>query len=281
MTHTDAEKTVLDNINAMMQDFSKAETKIAEFIIQNTDVAVNCNVSELANQSGVSDATVIRFCKHLGYEGYYQMRLFLSRDKGRKETRLIHTDESKESAAYFYRRISDSVLSTAGLVDDEVYKNVLQVLLNAAIVHLVAAGNTSTLTMYLGPRLEQLGIRCMYNQLPEHYIPHLDLAGENDVLLAISGSGTSKYVVKALELAKRKGIKSIVLTQYQHSPASRIADYLIVTAERKDGKNPLSYGSRLSEMVVLEVLFQMLEHALSRTEEEAEASDLLLSEMKL
>ena len=70
--------------------------KVADFILANPGLAVNANVSELANYSGVSDATVVRFCKHLGYEGYYQMRLLLARDIGRRTviTDMVNQDET-------------------------------------------------------------------------------------------------------------------------------------------------------------------------------------------
>ena len=46
-----------------------AERKVADFVLENPERAVNANVSELANLSGVSDATVIRFCKRIGFQG--------------------------------------------------------------------------------------------------------------------------------------------------------------------------------------------------------------------
>ena len=57
----------------------------------------------------------------------------------------------------------------------------------------------------------------------------------SEVVLAISGTGTSKYVVKALELAKQKGMKSIAVTAYQYSPVSRIADLLLLSPPRGSG----------------------------------------------
>ena len=79
-----AQKNVLLRITEMYDKIFQAEKKVADFILKNPELAVNANVSELANYSGVSDATVIRLCKHLGYQGYYQMKICLSRDIGRR-----------------------------------------------------------------------------------------------------------------------------------------------------------------------------------------------------
>jgi DNA-binding MurR/RpiR family transcriptional regulator len=78
-------RTVIDTIQEHYDNIFNAEKKVADFILSNPEKAVNANVSELASFSGVSDATVIRFCKHIGYQGYYQLRINLSRDY-RQET---------------------------------------------------------------------------------------------------------------------------------------------------------------------------------------------------
>ena len=76
-------KTVVEMIREKYNQIFMAERKVADFVLENPERAVNANVSELANLSGVSDATVIRFCKRIGFQGHYQFRITLSRDLGR------------------------------------------------------------------------------------------------------------------------------------------------------------------------------------------------------
>ena len=62
-------KTVVEMIREKYNQIFMAERKVADFVLENPERAVNANVSELANLSGVSDATVIRFCKRIGISG--------------------------------------------------------------------------------------------------------------------------------------------------------------------------------------------------------------------
>lgn len=94
MSNTE-QKNVLITITEKYDEIFKAEKKVADFILKNPEVAVNANVSELANYSGVSDATVIRLCKHLGYSGYYQMKICLSRDMGSRDSGRKKKNQSK------------------------------------------------------------------------------------------------------------------------------------------------------------------------------------------
>ena len=89
------ENNVFETIRERYDSIFEAEKKVADYILEYPEKAVDYNVSELADVSGVSDATVIRMCKHIGYQGYYQLRLQLSRDIGKLHQE--QTEDRKES----------------------------------------------------------------------------------------------------------------------------------------------------------------------------------------
>lgn len=280
MNKLEHEKTVLVSITEMYDKFFQAERKVADFILKNPNVAVNANVSELANYSGVSDATVIRFCKHLGYDGYYQLRLCLSRDMGRS-TLSMDVDKHIDTSVYgLFRQVADNAISCSTSVNEQVFQDVVKLIADSSMLYFAAAGNTSTLGMYFASRIERLGIRCCYNLLPEHYMGQLHLAKKGDVLLTISKSGTSRSVVTALELAKEKGMKTIAVTGHRYSPVSRIVDYLLLTASSQYDEEVLPRTSCLSEMIVMEVLTKTLEQHLAFNADAMDAQEILLSDSK-
>ena len=70
---------VIETIKENYQQMFAAEKKVADYILAYPEQVVSASVSELAELSGVRDATVIRMCKHLGYQGFYQMKINLAR----------------------------------------------------------------------------------------------------------------------------------------------------------------------------------------------------------
>ena len=118
---SEVQKTVLETIDEMYDKIFQAERKVADFVRKNPELVVNANVSELANYSGVSDATVIRMCKHLGYEGYYQMKICLSGDLGGTSILLGRRNSSDTKMDYF-RDIAEGILQTEAAVDEAVFK---------------------------------------------------------------------------------------------------------------------------------------------------------------
>ena len=96
------QREVLDVIKEKYGEIFAAEKKVADFVLQNPQKTVDSNVSEIAKQSGVSDATVVRMCHHIGYTGYYQFRITLARDLGKKQYEGIVIPKSSGAIEKLY-----------------------------------------------------------------------------------------------------------------------------------------------------------------------------------
>ncbi|MCC8141030.1 MAG: MurR/RpiR family transcriptional regulator [Lachnospiraceae bacterium] len=255
----ESKKNVLNTIAEMYDEIFKAEQKVADYILANPERTITANVSELANFSGVSEATVIRLCKHLGFSGYYELKICLSRDIGsqtpsaKSEKQLLET-----STGAYFQTIGGRIAQIGDSMDEEVFRGAVKLLVESKRIHVIALGNTSPVAMYAGYRLERLGLRCSMSLQPEYYVNHINLAQEGECVLAISRSGTTKTVIRTMEFAKEKGLKIVAVTGYRYSPMSYLADYLLLTfPDREDAaKDSLS---RLNEMALLDVLLDAIE----------------------
>lgn len=272
-------KSVLETIRENYDQMFVAEKKVADFILQNPEKAVNANVSELANYSQVSDATIIRMCKHIGYQGYYQLRIFLSHDMGRKQAHSneVSVDEKTGLIKELFSRMANNLLGLSEHLNMESLLACADLINNCNTAHLVAVGNTSPLIMDLGFRLGRSGIRATYNTISEYFLNHINLAKDGDIVIAISHSGTSKQVIQALELAKEKNLKIIAITSSEYSPVSNLADYILLSHENKPLFEEYGKYSHLNEMAVIDALLYFV----SNVNVDIDAPELMLSEYKL
>lgn len=276
-------QTVLGLIEEKYQEIFSAEKKVADYILKNPQNAVNSNVSELAQKSGVSDATIIRFCKHIGFQGYYQMRIRLSADLGRHSaTQALTEAKEPDPVSDVFQRFANNIVRIGRNISVKDMEYCIDLLKSANCVHLIAVGNTSPHAMYMGFRLERLGIVATYNMLPEYMMNHINLAKENDLVIALSESGSSKQIVQILEFAKGKGLKSIVITGYRHSPVSRYADCLLLTKVGGEAFDYIKEYSHLNCMAVIDAILDCLENY-SETDLKNQASqpELIFSEYKM
>ena len=276
-----AEKgTVLESLQSTYAGLSAAEKKIADYILSNPDRAVNCNVSELANASGTSDATVIRFCKHAGYSGYYQLRITLSRELGRIDRKQERENEEGTIAGTL-QKFAENLQEISRKIDEKTFQECAKLLENCHYVHIVAAGNTTPLAHHVGFRLGRMGIRSTFHMLSEYFMNDVFLAHEDDVILAISQSGTSKQVVKALELAVQRKIPTIAVVGYEYSPVSRLADYLLPAVVPEQSFDYRKNHGHLYEMAILDALMEVIADDRKRQNADMDIQEILLSDMKL
>ena len=273
------EKTVIETIHEYYGQIFSAEKKVADFILANPEKIINFNVSELASKSDVSDATVIRFCKHIGFDGYHHLKICLSRDIGRKQGNgsLDPYGFKPGSIGELLNGIINNIASIGRVIDPNVLATCVNLLRSCGYVHLVAIGNSTSLAQYLGFWFGRIGLHCTFGS-PEYFFSQINLARPGDVVLAISQSGSTKQVVQAVDLAAERGLKTIAISKYKHSPLSKRVDHLLLSANGEKFHNLYMKYSLLSEMIVIETL---LYHLLDGNYTNLESLDIVLSNSKL
>ena len=275
------DKEVLEVIRENHEKFFSAEKKVADFVLQNPQKAVDSNVSQLAKHSGVSDATVVRMCHHIGYKGYYQFRITLARDLGKIQYGSVSAVKSKDSVEKVFQEYAEAMLDIGRTIDSEVMWNCVNLLKTCKQAHIMAVGNTSPLAQYMGFRLGRLGVRCTYNIAPEYFLNHVNLAEEGDILIAISQSGNSKQVVQGLELGKEKGLKSIAITAFAQSPVSDLADHVLLSSGKEETFGYFKGYAHLNETDVIDALLNFVTNEELIKTKHADKPEMILSEYKI
>ena len=213
--------SVIENIKHNFEELFPAEKKTAQYILDHLEEVTLLDISQLAKKAHASEASIVRMAKHLGYNGFFQMRLLLSNDVAQKDSDMLNnapllTSEKIFSACANRIRSLSSFISTNDLLC------AAKLICEARICHIIGAGNTIPIASDLGFRLQRNGQSCMYSSLPEQYFNNIALGDSSDLVIAISRSGASTQVLKALSLAKKKEMKILVITA---DPNSQIMDF--------------------------------------------------------
>lgn len=275
------DREVLEVIKEQYDHIFSAERKVADFVLQNPQKAVDSNVSELAKQSGVSDATVVRMCHHIGYTGYYQFRISLARDLGKKQYGSSALAESRDAVEKLFQEYAQTMLAIGSRIDADVMWNCVNLLKTCKEAHIMAVGNTSPLAQYMGFRLGRLGIKSTYNVAAEYFMNHVNLADEDDLLIAISQSGTSRQVIQGLELGKEKGLKSIAITAFAQSPVSNLADYVLLSTGKEESFSFYKGYAHMNETAVIDALLNFVTNEELIKTTQADKPEMILSEYKV
>lgn len=273
--------TVLGTIQKKYDEIFAAEKKVADYILANPEQVVMSNVSDLASLSNVSDATVIRMCKHVGYEGYYQMKLLLSHDLGRTQiSGISQVNGVPKSVEDFFKIVANNLMLLSNGLNQRSLMACIELIRKSEFVHIVAIGNTSPLSADMAFRLGRLGIRTTTSDVPEYFLNNVNLATTKDLVIGISHSGSSKTVIKALEMAKEKGIPTISICSQANSPMNKFSDYCLFSPGNDRLFSEFGITSHIFEYAIIDLLLYLIANGDSFNDQ-IDQVEMILSEYKV
>lgn len=261
--------SAIANIRNKLDGVFSAERRVAEFILKNPEQVVTLNVADIAEQSGVSDATVIRLCKHLGYTGFYQMKLQMAHELGRNQLLRGRSGAEKPATSDdLIKELAASILNISANIDMQVLVACVEKIRSAGTVYFVAAGNSIPVASSLSFRLGRIGIRAVHSSMSEQMIININNGTKDDVVIGISHSGSSKHVINAFELAKKKGIQTIALTDSKRSSAEQSADLTLSTGITESSVYLFGATSYLFLYALTDLILFFVENAKQGTDDE-------------
>lgn len=258
------EKSVLDIICASLDSFFESERKIGTYIIQHTAEVVDMTVGELAQACGVSDASVSRFCKKINMKGFHHLKITLAKEiseKGIEEEEVsnhISVNDIEQSLKNILANKVTEITQTVSMMDAKQLSEILNKLNMARTVQFFAVGNTIPVAIDGAFKLNQIGIPAVSGTIWETQIGYTYNMTAEDVVIAISNSGESTTVLRALEAAKSAGATTLSITNSEKSSAAQLSDYHITTATREKLFLDGYCFSRVSATTVIEILYLFL-----------------------
>ena len=258
----DIEKKVLDKILCVYKNLYEAEKKIADYVINNKEKVIEMTVSELATQSNVSEATIVRFCKKCDFKGFHDLKINIAKE-------MVNSNNDKISNELDFNNIAQSLQNilankieelkqTISMIHEEDIKKILDAIKKARIVQFAAVGNTIPVAMDGTYKFNQLGIASVTNTIWETQLAFAYTLTNKDVVIVISNSGSSKKLVTLLEIANKRQATTISITNHENSPVANESKYHINTATREKLFLDEFSFSRVSAMVVIEALYLLL-----------------------
>ncbi|MBR5224223.1 MAG: MurR/RpiR family transcriptional regulator [Clostridia bacterium] len=277
----EGDSALLLRIRASLGEMSAAETRIAENILAHPRDIVHLSITELAERSQVSDASVVRFCrKRLGMQGYQELKVALAQDLV-SPIESIHEEVGEEdSEADVLAKVFSSTMHTLEytmrIIDKRQFKLAVDAIHAARVIHIYGCGNSAAIAMDMQHKLMRLGL-CASAFSDSHMQCIAGTALEaGDVCIAISHSGSSKDVVEAAFLAKKRGAKIICMTGIGRSPLGDMADIRLDTASKETSYHIVALSSRISQYTIIDSLYSAL--AVKRHQQEGDARQNIIEQ---
>ncbi|MDG2140725.1 MAG: SIS domain-containing protein [Gammaproteobacteria bacterium] len=235
----------------------KSETKVATFVLANANAVIKMRIVDLASQSGVSEPTVIRFCKALGFDGFQSFKLQLAQQLGLGSVYTQFAVDDKDTVADLRNKVFDTTVGSLLTVRDDINPDVLEqainTISNARRVEFYGFGASGSVAADAQHKFFRLQLSTAAYTDP--HIQHMSAIslGKNDVVVAISQSGETQALLQSVNLAREAGAVVLGLAP-QNTSLSRLCNLAIYvdTEENLEWFTPVS--SRIAHLVVIDVL---------------------------
>lgn len=256
-------QSVLDCITVLYDQLFDAEKKIAKFILNNPKKVVDMTVSELAEISDVSIASVSRFCRKVGLKGFAQLKISLAQElvdthKSGEISNDISVDNIPQSLQNILANKITELKQTVNLINTDEFREILEGIRDASRVQVIAVGNTIPVAIDAAFKFNELGIPTTAGTIWETQLSYSFTLGKGDVLIAISNSGESDKVLEAVKIANNNKAMTIGITNSPHSAIGEEVQYHITTATREKLFFDEFCFSRVSASTVIEIIFLFL-----------------------
>ncbi|KKI89199.1 RpiR family transcriptional regulator [Bacillus sp. SA1-12] len=199
--------------NDIIASFNELEMSLYNYISQNSEKVAYMRIRELADETHVSTATILRFCRKLNCEGFseFKVKLKMHLENGKK-TRIKSTQHSL--VEFFERTLKGDI--------EAKIKKAASLVTNADNVIFIGIGSSGILAEYGARYFSSLGKFSMYIKDP-HFPIHSKLMF-NSVTIALSVSGENSFTVTHLHQLKQEGSKIISITNNKLSTIAKISD---------------------------------------------------------
>ena len=248
---------------------------VADYLLQHADEAQYLSISSLARECNVAEATVFRFCRALGFDGYHEMRIALAQANATgtmSSQRELQPGASTEALfEHASARLFTAINGTQNALSVEAVDEAARMLREAKQVFCFGQGGSMLLANDICARFSSLSNKFRTAGDSHLQILAASLMGPEDVVLFISYSGATRDMLETLRTAKASGAKIILLTHYEDSPGAAMADVVLRCGAQE---SPLDSGSipiKVAVLYVGEVL--LLRYMLDDPEHTNEAQD--------
>lgn len=254
---------ILDAISSQYNTLTRAGKKLADYIFSNKSVSQYMSITSMAEASGVSEATITRFCRGLGLSGYNEFKLALAKaDQAAAAGSLALGDEILTDHEGFdsvcrklYQIDVASLTETLELMDETNAVKAVEILSNARRIYCFGQGGSNVMAMEAWARFSTASSDFIHIADSHMQAMASSLCTAEDAILFFSYSGATKDMLDVLKPAKNGGAKIILITHFSNSPASSLSDVILLCGSNESPLQSGSIAAKIGQLFVIDYLF--------------------------
>ena len=230
-----ATKLVLHIIRERYPFLTKSQKKVGDYIVKNLKQVAFMSTLDIASQLKLSDATIIRFARNIGFNGYPELRDTIKREISyydspderisRMQDIDPHTDNSAMNVA---RNDIRSQKKFYDNLDFDLIDSVVSDIYAADVIHLIGIGTDRIIALFLEWNLKVMGFNVIcYTESGFNLATKITRLNKNDLIIMGTNPRHLKDEKNLLENAHRIGVKTVGITTMEPSELTHLFDTVL------------------------------------------------------
>jgi glucokinase len=248
---------ILGQIQRAMPKLSPAEKRVADHVLAHPRSALNDPIADIARAAGVSQPTVIRFCRSLGCEGLSDFKLRLASGLTGTvpvtHTQVTGEDSMLELGVKVLGNTASAILQVRDQLNRDTMDRAIELLTAAGRVDFYAVGHYRVVADDAQFKFLRFGLSSASFTDTRLQLLAANVLQPGDVAVIISSSGRIDELLEVAETAHDRGAFVVAITA-SHSPLARKADVALIVDHLEDVTTHVPMVSRILHLLVIDIL---------------------------
>lgn len=252
--------SILRAIEDKRKQLHTKEKKLADYIASHPHDVVRMSITDLAEHSGTSTATISRFCKMMLFAGFAEFKMKLAAElaqapAGQTYQDIVAGNPLQRIVEAIRTNHVRSITDTTRLLDMPKLEAAVRALRNARQIDLYGVATSGLVAQDFYQKLIRIGKRATAFSDPHMQITSAAGLTAEDVAIGISYSGETPETIDAIRCAKENGAVTISLTKYGSSTLASLTDIPLFASSLEEGMRRGDLASRIAQLHVVDILF--------------------------
>lgn len=261
-------------LRSRYSELTRSGRVVADYLTRHAEEAQYLSISALAGECGVAEATIFRFCRSLGFDGYNEMKIALAKANALPAAGANKLEPGTDTATLCTHALAvvmEAVNGTRTALDPDAIDAAATLLQRARQVFCFGQGGSQILANDIWARFATVSTKFRTSGDSHMQTIAASLMVPEDVVLFVSYSGSTRDMMETLRIAKENGARVILLTHYADAPGTALADVVLLCGARESPLEAGSIAAKIAVLFVAEVL--VLRYTLDNQELAALARD--------
>lgn len=264
---------VMQELRAAVPALRPSERRVAELVLQDPARVVSLSITDLAELCDTSVASVVRFCRSMGYTGYAEFRRELASSVGREQVSLgrfgvsdsdiAADDDASAVIAKIAFHEARAIEATAAAIDATVLDAIADAIVKAPRVDIYGVASSGIAAVDLQQKLHRIGMVAFAWSDVHLALTSAAVLTPGCVAIGFSHSGLTVEVADSLAAARDSGATTALVTNFPSSPIAQDVDHVLTTSASETRYRPGAMSGRITQLAVIDFLFVRIAQQLS------------------